>query len=158
MKLIPMPKRIEEKSEKFPFTAIRIVNLVDDERVNKAVAKLPFHEVGAELSINIGDGEGEGYTLNLSSDGILLNAKSNIGAFYGIQTLRQIFENEEIPCLYIEDEPDFEHRSFFHDITNGQIQTLKLNSLQLYVEHVFEYKELKKGDPKDRLHHSGGNT
>lgn len=157
MKLIPYPKKIEEKSEKFQFSAIKIVNLVDDERVNKAAAKLPFHEDGAELSINIGKMDGEGYKLILNNDEIILDAESNVGAFYGIQTLRQIFENEEIPCVEIEDAPDFEHRSFFHDITNGQVQTVetlkalvdkaayfKLNSLQLYVEHAFEYKELGK--------------
>lgn len=154
LKLIPMPKKIEEKAERFPFSAIKIANLVDDERVNKAAAKLPFHEDGAELDIKIGDRGGEGYRLTLKCDGIILDADSNIGAFYGIQTLRQIFENEGIPCVEIEDAPDFEHRSFFHDVTNGQIQTMdtmknlvdkaayfKLNSLQLYVEHAFEYKE-----------------
>ena len=155
LKLIPYPKRITEKNEKFPYSAIKIVNLVDDERVNKAAAKLPFHEDGAELCINIGNRGGEGYTLKLNNDEIILDAESNVGAFYGIQTLSQIFENEDIPCLEIEDAPDFEHRSFFHDITNGQVQTLKtlkelvdkaaylkLNSLQLYVEHAFEYKAI----------------
>lgn len=157
LKLIPFPKKITEKKETFIHSAIRIVNLVDDERVNKAAAKLPFHEDGVELCINIDDKNGEGYKLKLNNDEIVLDAESNVGAFYGIQTLRQIFENEEIPCVEIEDTPDFEHRSFFHDITNGQIQTLetlknivdraayfKLNSIQLYVEHAFEYRELQK--------------
>ena len=54
----------------------------------------------------------------------------------------------------IEDEPDFKYRGFYHDITRGKIPKVetikrlidnmayyKLNSLQLYVEHTYEFKE-----------------
>ncbi|MBQ3593649.1 MAG: family 20 glycosylhydrolase, partial [Clostridia bacterium] len=56
----------------------------------------------------------------------------------------------------IEDEPDFEYRGLYHDITRGKVakvETLKkliddmayfkMNSLQLYVEHTFEFEETK---------------
>jgi len=58
--------------------------------------------------------------------------------------------------LHIEDKPDFEYRGFYHDVTRGKIPTVetikqlidqmayyKLNSLQLYVEHTFEFEEYK---------------
>lgn len=74
--------------------------------------------------------------------------------FYAIQTLKQIFEQNEIPCCYIEDKPDFKYRGFYHDVTRGKVPTVatlkkliddmayyKLNSLQIYVEHTFAFKE-----------------
>ena len=58
---------------------------------------------------------------------------------------------EQVPCLHIKDKPDFKYRGFYQDVTRGKIPTVdtikklidtmayyKLNSLQLYVEHVFE--------------------
>lgn len=125
-------------------------------RLAKALSKLPADDFGAKLYIVYGEGSSEGYSLNISETDISIKAESERGAFYAIQTLRQIFEADEIPTLTINDKPDFEYRGFYHDVTRGKVATVdtikglidkmayfKMNALQLYVEHVFEFEECR---------------
>ncbi len=127
-----------------------------DERVLVALTRLPYDASGAELTINISGNGGEGYELTIDASQIAICADSAAGAFYAVQTLRQIFTHDQIPCLYIQDKPDFPYRGFYHDVTRGKIPTVetikalidtmayyKLNSLQLYVEHTFPFEEYK---------------
>jgi hexosaminidase len=77
------------------------------------------------------------------------------GLFYGVQTLRQIVAqtgDHPLPCLEIEDWPDFPVRGVMLDISRDKVyrmETLlmlvdelsswKINQLQLYTEHTFAY-------------------
>ncbi len=128
-----------------------------ESRLVTALSKLPHDSEGITLDIKIVGNTGEEYELWIREESIEIKAGSTAGAFYAIQTLRQIFMQNQVPCLYIKDRPDFEYRGFYHDITRGKIPTVatikklieqmayyKLNSLQLYVEHTFEFKEYKK--------------
>ena len=154
IKLIPQPKKIKFNSGNFMHKGIKPLCYSSDLRINKALKNLPIIKEGANLSIEITGGESEKYTLKLENEEIIIKAENVKGVFYGIQTLRQIFKNEDIPNLSIEDEPDFCYRGFYHDVSRGKIPTVetlkslidkmayfKLNSLQLYVEHTFEFKE-----------------
>lgn len=154
MNIIPYPKKISESSTEIKYRAIKEKPAVGDARVEKAIGKLPYSPSGAELEINISGNSGEEYKLRLEENRVRIDAQSAAGAFYAVQTLRQIFENKRVFCAEIEDGPDFAVRGFYHDITRGKvpkIETLKrlademayykLNSLQLYVEHTFEFKE-----------------
>ena len=145
MNLIPMPKKTEEKQGFLNNTAVKPVCAVCYDRVLKATKKLPISDSGAELYISIGNDGSERYVIEISENKIILDAGSEKGAFYGIQTLRQIFRNNKIPCCRIEDEPDFSYRGFYHDVTRGKVPKLetlkelvdmlaylKINSLQLY--------------------------
>ena len=127
-----------------------------DSRLLKAVEKLPLDKDGAALHITVTCGAGEGYCLRVTEDSVWVEAPTAAGAFYAVQTLRQLFAQGQVPCLEIEDAPDFPHRGFYHDVTRGRIPTLqtlkqlvdemayyKLNSLQLYVEHVFPFDETR---------------
>ena len=109
-------------------------------RFVKALRKLPVEADGVKLSITVTGTAGEGYTLSVAEDAIAITAESNAGAFYAIQTLRQLFTHESVPCVQIEDAPDFPYRGFYHDITRGRISKVE-TLLQLYVEHVFPFKE-----------------
>ena len=129
---------------------------IPDHRLEKALAKLPFDKSGVPVQISTqGDGS-ESYTLTVTQEGITIEGESPVAAFYAIQTLRQLFAHDRVPCVKIQDWPDFPHRGFYHDITRGRIPTLqtlktlvddmayyKLNSLQLYVEHVYPFEECK---------------
>lgn len=154
MNLIPLPRKIIEKGGSISYTALRCDDNIADNRIKQALEKLPLAADGARLNIEIGNGEKEAYTLDITENSVLIKGESPRAVFYGIQTLRQIFANDNIPCLHIEDEPDFEHRGFYHDITRGKVPKVetikriiddmayyKLNSLQLYVEHTFEFEE-----------------
>ena len=157
LNIIPNVKVIEIKKGFITKPAIYYnKNLDVDKRVLCALKTLPYDESGAKLDICINKKNGEGYELYIYEDKISIIADGEAGAFYAIQTLRQIFTHKEIPCLYIKDEPDFKYRGFYHDVTRGKIPTVetikalvdkmayyKLNSLQLYIEHTYEFEEYK---------------
>ena len=127
-----------------------------DQRLVLALESLPFNANGTPITFQIAQNGGEAYDLTITQNNILIDAGSEAGAFYAIQTLKQVYRHDSIPCLEIHDEPDFSHRGFYHDVTRGKVPTLKtlkqlidimayykLNSLQLYVEHTYEFEECK---------------
>lgn len=96
----------------------------------------------------------DGYRLTVSAGGIELLGGSPAGCFYGLQTLTQLtdFTSGEVPCCVIDDFPDFATRGLLHDVTRGKVPTLetlktlaarlaalKVNQLQLYIEHAFTF-------------------
>jgi hexosaminidase len=102
----------------------------------------------------------EGYNLEISKTGVSITSSSAAGAYYGKVTLNQILSQygNQLPCLRIEDAPDFENRGVMLDIGRDKIPSmksiyelidmlseLKYNELQLYMEgYAFEYKEFKR--------------
>ena len=156
MHFIPQVKKQEIKSGYLRCKAIRYDKDTYDSRIQNALMKLPYDDEGVALTIEVTGNKGEGYELWIHEDSIEIKANSLAGAFYGIQTLRQAFTNEQIPCAYIQDDPDFPYRGFYHDVTRGKVPKVetikqlidemayyKMNSLQLYVEHTYEFVEYK---------------
>jgi len=109
---------------------------------------------GAGQAEKIGD---EGYLLEVRPDALVLAAHSSAGIYYGIQTLRQIIGMKPgragIDAISVSDWPDFKSRGVMHDVTRGKVPTietmkgiieylgsLKVNVLQLYVEHTFAFR------------------
>jgi hypothetical protein len=101
------------------------------------------------------EGEPQGYRLVIRKREVEITGADPAGLYYGIQTLRQILAQSgpALPCLRIEDRPDFPVRGFYHDVARGKVpkrETLlgliekmayyKLNQLQLYVEHTFAFR------------------
>lgn len=91
----------------------------------------------------------EGYVLSVGQGGIFLLCGGEAGAFYGLLTLKQLLVQcgNCLPCLLVEDEPDFPARGLMVDISRNRIPTnetlfrlvdfcasLKMNQFQLYVE------------------------
>lgn len=159
LKIIPTPVKIEERVGVFSLKGARIFAENADDRVIAALSELniPFGEPSEKIiSVSHGEG-GEGYRLNIDENGITIEGDGAAGAFYGVQSLRQlIVENgESIPCCLIDDAPELSYRGFYHDISRGRVPTLKklkkiadtlsfykINSLQLYVEDAFTFREL----------------
>lgn len=154
LKLIPAVKKIDVFEGYFSACTVFFEENGIDARVLQVMKKLPFDLNGAKLSVSVGSESSENYEIWIEQNEIRVEAPGVAGAFYAIQTLRQILKHEKIPCLHIQDEPDFPHRGFYHDVTRGKVPTLesvkelidmmayyKLNSLQLYVEHTCELKE-----------------
>ncbi len=96
----------------------------------------------------------QGYRLKIHPDGIEIAAEDEAGAFYGLQTLRQILLQcpGRIPCLKIEDWPQFADRGYMLDISRCKVprmdtlralirllSSFKINQLQLYTEHTFAF-------------------
>lgn len=154
MGLIPNVKKLLPGEGYLLNKKLRPIYEGEDCRLKKALEKLPLDHEGTKLELCAGPGTDENYSLTVTPEKIEIRSMGAAGAFYGIQTLRQLLEEERVPCLEIYDCPDFEYRGFYHDVTRGRIATVdrirkliddmarfKLNSLQLYVEHVFEFQE-----------------
>jgi hexosaminidase len=96
----------------------------------------------------------QGYYLVIGPGGIQINGHDEAGVFYGVCTLIQIMDQAggKLPCLQIQDWPDFPVRGVMLDISRDKVPTMgtlfslvellaswKINQLQLYMEHTFAY-------------------
>ncbi len=107
----------------------------------------------------------QGYRMHVTSEGIVVEACDEPGLFYGCCTLNQLFQYYSaydrseldigsLPCLEIEDWPDFTNRGVLLDISRDKVPSMnttielvdrlaswKINQLQLYTEHTFAYQQ-----------------
>jgi hypothetical protein len=96
----------------------------------------------------------ESYALSVTEKGIIIRFGDPAGAYYAIQTLKQIRQQcpRHLPCLEIRDSPSLTIRGAYLDITRGRVPKLatlkhiirrlsefKINHIQLYMEHVFTF-------------------
>jgi hypothetical protein len=96
----------------------------------------------------------DGYCLSVRERQITLVGATPAACFHGLQTLFQLgcHDRDAIPCCEIVDWPDFRTRGLLHDVTRGKVPTLatlksladrlaslKINQLQLYIEHAFTF-------------------
>ncbi len=98
----------------------------------------------------------QSYRLTVSPGGPTLVAGDEKGLFYGFMTLRQLArqadERGSVPCLRIEDRPEFPVRGVLLDISRDRVPTMetlkrlidlwaemKVDQVQLYTEHTFAY-------------------
>jgi len=95
----------------------------------------------------------QGYRLMINNAGVLIEGHG-AGLFYGAITLQQLLMQygRELPHLTITDSPDFPARGVMLDISRDKVPTMdtlyaliddlammKINQLQLYIEHTFAY-------------------
>ena len=123
------------------------------------------YQIGKPLNASPVD-EKEGFVLNITSEGIRIDAHDRSGLCYGLQQLSEILHRSEelIPCVKIHDYPALENRALMLDVSRGKVYTreyllqlvdilasLRYNVLQLYVEHTFmfsRFPEISEGcDP-----------
>ncbi len=119
------------------------------------VAGTSYLNIGLALEIDEEFEHDQGYQLSITSLDISIRAKDAAGIFYGVCTLNQLIQEYQtnLPCLTIEDWPDFPARGVMLDISRDKVPTLqtiydlvdrlsslKVNQLQLYMEHTFAYR------------------
>ena len=124
--------------------------------MNEAVLICHSIDSGFPVYIYTENTNDEAYTLKIEPKCIEIISKGANGAFYALQTLKLILKEnaDSVQCQVINDFPDMKYRGFYHDVTRGKVPTLKtlkelvdtlavfkMNSLQLYIEHTFEFKE-----------------
>ncbi len=114
--------------------------------VRSGAGKANSIEIALDRSLDrLGD---EGYTLEVTPERIAIRAPKAAGAFYAVQSLRQLLpaaDAQRIPCVRIEDHPRFAWRGALVDVARhympkpallkfiDQIALLKMNSLQLHL-------------------------
>ena len=157
MRIIPQVKKYEESTGIADLTYLNwsFCDGLDGRVIAAAKRFFPNTSGGVRVRIDSGSGMSEGYTLDITNDGVYIRSGGPAGAFYAIMTLRQLLrDSRRIRCCSITDEPSMEYRGFYHDVSRGKIPNmdtlkalvdrmaeLKLNSLQLYIEHTFEFRE-----------------
>ena len=100
----------------------------------------------------------EGYALTITRSGIDIHYREMGGLRAAFATLRQLFREyrRRLPCVSIQDYPDFSRRGVMLDISRGRVPkaetlhhlvellaTFKINEFQLYTEHTFAYRNYR---------------
>lgn len=113
----------------------------------------------AALDATLGGPSREGYVLSIAEGSIRVTHATDAGRDYALATLTQLVTlaaeapgRLTLPCLVIEDFPDFPERGVMLDVSRDKVPTLetlfalidqlarwKINRLQLYMEHTFAY-------------------
>jgi hypothetical protein len=169
--LLPTPRRIDRQPGTFALKPGQFIGIATADvfstaeliqRAGRAagvdwqiVAGSLTRDVAVTLSLDSAELRHESYQLLIRPDEIRLIASSPAGLFYAAQTLVQILRQcrGEIPCMEIEDWPDFAARGVMLDISRDKVPTMqtlydlvdrlaewKINQLQLYTEHTFAYR------------------
>ncbi|MFH4966444.1 family 20 glycosylhydrolase [Gaetbulibacter sp. M235] len=103
----------------------------------------------------------QGYSLVINENKITLTANNEAGLYYGVLTLGQIaqyaYDYGTFPQVTVNDYPDFKRRGVTIDISRTKVPTMaslyqyidmfaswKINEIQLYTEHTFQYQNHKK--------------
>ena len=141
--IIPQPQTMQVRQGSFALgTGTKIVANTGAEETGKYLAaELKRRKVG-EYAVSAGTtvpGAGciqlildsevagkENYVLTVDPDGVVIEAHSTAGLFYGVQSLLQMLPagaaagagtKEVIPCVYINDEPRFQWRGLMLDVS-----------------------------------------
>ena len=156
MKILPNPQKLENISGSFYLDgsskvfsdgafdkqATRFVELVQ----SSCDFRLQFTDVIEEAQIIFNHGEScaeEGYVVMISQGVATVTASSEIGCFYAVETLRQIFnlhlKQESVTCAncYVEDSPKFAYRGLLVDICR---HFFDVNALKQIVELMSQVK------------------
>ena len=138
--LTPAPVSLQQQEGKFELTksAVFKINGTEAGKVAAFFANKLKTSTGFELKVSETEGNiainvdpalemnAEGYKLNVTPAGIEINAKTEAGAFYGMQTVLQLLPAEvesksvvktdwTMPCVTIEDAPRFAYRGVHLD-------------------------------------------
>lgn len=173
--IVPLPQnRVDYGSVMLLTDDARIVTQFEGKEIvyaQNALNELMLDVFGKKLkkASKVKDGEGkyilfkqdpsvkgdEGYILEISDKGVItISAKSAAGAFYAVQSLRQIIPVQayetpidlkklELPCLKINDEPHFGYRGFMLDCSRHfwDVNTIKemLDILAMHKMNTFHW-------------------
>ena len=117
-----------------------------------------YDNTGLLLEIEDSIPQAEAYQLVTRDNRVLIRGADAAGVYYGVCTLRQMLQQHQnlLPSLRINDSPDYPARGVMLDISRDKVptletvldlidrlSTLKVNQLQLYMEHTFAYQAHK---------------
>ncbi|WP_277587308.1 family 20 glycosylhydrolase [Psychrobacillus antarcticus] len=117
-----------------------------------------FHYVLGQSIIEdfVSECEEQAFKISIDEDNIHIQGADLAGLKYGMDTFIQLFyqvHDMNLPCIEIEDKPQLTKRGLMLDLSRGKVYTLdylkevvdiisalRMNVLQLYVEHTFEFQ------------------
>lgn len=161
-RILPTPKRVQLKwdrtvdvsgwyacteSEEFAESVDNLVSVLGSGkyRIGYCPARETIRFVHDPAAALQNENEDESYTITINSDGIAIAASSKVGAFYAIQTIRSLTENNKasgsityrIPIGTIQDKPRFSYRSVMIDVARNFISK---NEIIKLIEVMASYK------------------
>ena len=165
---IPQPKKVTNSPGRYAVPRKMMVGVCGWRFRPAAMELLAMLGARGEVAIS-GDGladdatilrdesiQAEGYRLSISKDGVRIETHDVRGVAHGLRTLGQIVQQSpagKLPCVKIDDWPDFPDRGVYYDVARGRVPTLeafkkqidllaaaKINHLQYYIEHTFHYR------------------
>lgn len=77
------------------------------------------------------------YKLSVNSKNITVSSSSPQGAFYAIQTIKQLTENKQIPCVEIEDQARFRYRGMHLDVAR---HFFSVSTIKKYIDALAYHK------------------
>jgi hypothetical protein len=154
MILLPQPRRMEKTGSVYRWAHRMPARVLALDRDPAAFGVTTTIDQGAI-------GRPQGYRLTITPTAISLVAHDLAGRYYGLATLLQIVRQAwlggeadvfDLPCLTIDDWPDFMVRGVMLDVSRDKVPTMdtvlalvdrlaewKINQFQLYMEHTFAY-------------------
>lgn len=135
--LIPIPYKSEIKKGKF---------IVDDDLkvcsdFELSLLKLERSDDGRLVIKKDSSLSEEGYVLDVKENSIIIRASNEIGAYYALQSLRQISRYElgkrKIPCCVITDKPNYRWRGLHLDEAR---HFFGKDEVKRYLDHMFMMK------------------
>jgi hypothetical protein len=158
--LIPQPQIVRESDKPFcknKISECRLCMPYEDNRIQQTIKKA-WHGIaiqkteGGDMCVSFGGHvksvsdetrqilleHGDSYYISLEKDGAYVFSFCAAGLFYGIATLRQIFENNDtVNCCEIIDYPDIKMRGAYFDLRQS---FPKFENLISYIEMLAEFK------------------
>lgn len=162
--IFPRPQRLEVTADRVDLSGeLRIEAAALPDRAAHLIDHLRQQLEGLggtriSLRVDADQKKCQAYRMELAPSGVELSGSDEAGLFYGISTLVQLFRlraegQDALPGLRITDWPDFTHRGLMLDVSRDRVPTtqtllqlvdlaagLKINQLQLYMEHTFAYQ------------------
>jgi hypothetical protein len=173
LRLLPQPRQLTLIDGTYRLQSGKLISipspifLFTAQRLQAALAQRGVHwhiviggdsdQVGVRLLRQSAPTELENaYQVRITPENITLIGSQNAATlWYAALTLIQIIvqSGENLPCLHIDDQPDFPRRGVMLDISRDRVPTMatlyalidllaswKINEVQLYTEHTFAYQ------------------
>lgn len=166
--LFPRPKHCCQVDGSFQLPSTGRLNIQGDSSVTLPTENLLSQKLGSAWELSkVAQGDfplrfrisdtlmsPESYCLRITQKGVTAIGADTHGLFYAAQSLIQLINHygTQLPCCEIEDAPDFAIRGVMLDVSRDKVPTqetlywlidhlagLKINHLQLYIEHTFAY-------------------
>lgn len=166
--LLPKPSSVTagKGTYRLPATSLKVkVSGPDASALDTLLVSYGFQPVAkgkADVTIAYGDTGSEAYTLKVTSRGIEIKSEGAPGAFYGVQTLRQMLDSglDSWPCMTISDSPRFPYRGLMFDVSRhfrtvdfikkqiDAMARLKMNNLHLHLTDAAGWRMPVESYPK----------
>ena len=138
----PLPDSLRTEAERFAASLSQSTDL------QVSLSSDASALIGMAVNSSLGN---EAYNLNISTNGINIEARTTAGFFYAFQTIKKLLpahvmlglsadspaEGYELPCLTITDEPRFSYRGFMLDVAR---HFFSVTEVKRFIDLMAAYK------------------